>query len=414
MHVLILNQTFYPDVAATAQHMWDLARHLDQHGHTVTAITSQSIYGSTEKFQHAHEKIGRITIHRVPQTALGKKKNIFRMVDFLSFYVSAWRQLNKVPAPDAILALTSPPMISVLALLQKRLRRTLSGHHIALVHHLMDLYPDAAVAMKVLKPKSLVTWLFGRMTRATLRGCDGIIVLGQDMKELVERNHNIAPGDPRVEVIHPWATKEELWPIEPAQNPLREKLGLNDTFNLVYSGNLGAAHDLDTMIGAIEKTKDDVSLRWVFIGGGKRLDQLKKRSESTGWKHIQFLPYQDREVLNQSLNLADVHLISQLPEFTGIVVPSKLFGILAVGKPSIMIGPADAEVSRILSQHDAGIVVPVGAVDQLVDAVRKLRDDAALRQQMGQRARDIFLERYDAEIACRRITNMLAAHVRRT
>jgi colanic acid biosynthesis glycosyl transferase WcaI len=406
MHVLILNQTFYPDVAATAQHMWDLARHLDAAGHHVTAITSQSVYGSSERFSKTCERIRNITIHRVPQTAFGKVHTAGRMADFLSFYLSALWRMQTLPAPDAILALTSPPMISVLGHLQKQFRRR-DGRRIALVNHVMDLYPDAAVAMGVLGRRGPVTSIMSGLTRRTLTACDALIALGTDMRDLLVDQYLPKSHASRVHVVQPWADKNEITPTDRDTNPLRAKLGLADDFVLLYSGNFGQAHDVDTIVNTIRATRDRTHLKWCFTGGGRGMKILQELATKESWPHVKFLPYQPREALNDLLNLADVHLISQAPAFTGIVVPSKLFGILAAGKPSIMVGPADAEASRILTECDAGIVVKPGEVDSMLAAIERLQIDADARRAMGERARNALCDVYDGRLSCAKIEKIL-------
>ncbi len=406
MHVLILNQTFYPDVAATAQHMWDLARHLDSHGHTVSAITSQSVYGSSERFKVVHEKIGSITIHRVPQTAFGKVHNLGRMGDFLSFYLSAFWQMSRVPAPDVILALTSPPMIGVLGMIQKQFRSR-AGKRIALVNHVMDLYPDAAVAMGVLRPTGLITRIMAAIDRRKFAVCDALIALGYDMRDRLVKQYVQASHSHRIHVIQPWADQTEIKPTPRDTNPLRKQLGLENAFVLLYSGNFGQAHDVETILQAIRATKDRTDIRWCFTGGGRGMTILKDRAAAESFTNIQFLPYLPREALNDLLNLADVHLISQAPAFTGIVVPSKLFGIMAAGKPSIMVAPRETEAARILIERDAGIVCTPGDIESLLTAINHLQSDTSLRNQMGQRARQALCERYDCSIACEKIEMIL-------
>jgi len=406
MHVLILNQTFYPDVAATAQHMWDLARHLDSAGHRVTAVTSRTMYGSSEQFSNAHERHGNITIHRVPQTAFGKVHTAGRMADFLSYYVSSMWQIDRSPAPDVILALTSPPMVAALGMLQKQFRSR-AGHRIALVNHVMDLYPDAAVAMNVLKPSGLVTGIMSSVTRRTLRACDAIIALGDDMRKLILDRYIAPEHADRVHVVQPWADEREIFPTDRNSNALRAHLGLGDAFVLLYSGNFGQAHDVDTIVSAIRGTRNRTDLRWCFTGGGRGMVTLKDLAAAESWRQVSFLPYQPREALNDLLNLADVHLVSQSPAFTGIVVPSKLFGILAAGKPSIMVGPRDAEAARILIEHDAGLVVAPGDVESMLSAIESLRADASRCSQMGVRARRALSTRYHCQVACRKIETIL-------
>lgn len=406
MHVLILNQTFHPDVAATAQHMWDLARHLDSAGHRVTAITSQSIYGSNQRFEKTLERIRNITIHRVPQTAFGKVHTAGRMADFLSFYLSALWRMQTLPAPDVILALTSPPMISVLGRLQRQFR-TRNGRRIALVNHVMDLYPDAAVAMGVLGRDKPITRLMSSLARQTFGGCDALIALGTDMRDLLVSQYLSPTRASCVHVVHPWADRSEITPTDRETNPLRAQLGLGGDFVLLYSGNFGQAHDVDTTVGAIRATRDRAGLKWCFTGGGRGMKTLQELASKESWGHVKFLPYQPREALNDLLNLADVHLISQAPSFTGIVVPSKLFGILAAGKPSIMVGPADAEASRILTRCDAGIVVTPGDVDSMLAAIDRLQNDADARRAMGERARNALCDVYDCRLSCAKIEKIL-------
>lgn len=405
MHILILNQTFYPDHAATAQHMWDLARFLVQSGHRVTALASRNVYGTSDAAFTAREVVDGVEIIRVGGTALGKRSIVHRMADFLSFYLAAGFELLRMPAPDAIVALTSPPMISALGGLATRLRRTPSRQRIRFVYYVMDLYPEAAVASKLFRRKGLIDRFFSFFTRRTLKGADGIIALGRDMEQLLLDHYGQRTCGQKIHIIRPWADGKELFPLARSENPLAHELGLADTFNIVYSGNFGIAHDVDTIIKAIELTAGDAgNLRWVFIGAGKRLKQLEEQAREKNWPHVRFFPYQPREILNQSLNLADGHLISQLPVFTGIVVPSKLFGIMAVGKPSIMIGPADCEVSRILSEHHAGVIVPNGEATALVAAVRQSASDAAT---MGQNARQAFMQHYDVQVACARLQDVI-------
>lgn len=407
MHVLILNQTFHPDVAATAQLMWDLGRHLSNQGHRVSAVASRQLYGTDRRIDVASETIDGVEIHRLSGTALGKRSTATRLLDFASFYAAAAAHLNEAPAPDVILALTSPPLVATLAMLARQFQRTPAGKRVKFVYHVMDLYPDAAVESGVIRRGSGMERTLRRITSRTLDAADAVIALGRDMKDRLLSEYPRHARAQRIHVVPPWADGAALWPLCKNENPLAASLGVADSFNIVYSGNLGVAHDLDTLTRAIDLMRDDVATRWLFIGGGKRFEQLRRQAEDKRWPHVRLMPYQDREGLNASLNLADVHLVSQLPAFTGVVVPSKLFGILAVGKPSIMIGPAEAECSRIIEENRAGFVVSNGDAESLVSRLRQLRDDVQMRTVMGAAARRAFERKYDRPIACERITQIL-------
>ena len=407
MHVLILNQTFHPDVAATGQLMWDLARHLVARGDRVTVATSRSFYGTDRRHEHAYENIEGVEIHRLGGTAFGKRNIAGRLSDFASFYLAAGRFLQSRPLPDVILALTSPPMVSTLAAIQKRLRRRADGRCVGLVYHVMDLYPDAAVASGMMRAGGALEKCFRRVTARTIRASDAVIALGRDMRERIIRNYEVQDGEARIHVVQPWADGAALRPAPKSEAAPHVAPELAETFNVVYSGNLGVAHDLETLVGAVRLMQSDPATVFIFIGGGKRLDDLRTLATSERWPHVRFLPFQDRERLVHSLNLADVHLVSQLPAFTGVVVPSKLFGVLAVGKPAVVVGPTDAECSRIVAESNCGYVTPNGDAALLAQRLRQLRDDPALREEMGRRARATFDARYDQPIACERIRDIL-------
>ena len=403
MHILILNQTFYPDVAATAQHMWDFAQHLVAKGHRVTALASRNVYGTDRAAFTPRETVNGVEIVRVGGTAYGKRSLLHRLADFASFYVAASWELARMPAPDVIVALTSPPMISSLGALACRFKRTSEGKRPRFVYYVMDVYPEAAVASGVFRRRGVVDRVFSWLTKRTLARADAIVALGRDMRDLLISHYGRKACGDKIVIVTPWADGKEIFPIPPDQNPLLSELGLRDTFNIVYSGNFGIAHDVTTITDAIELTRDEAGLCWVFIGGGTRMQQLKRQAAQKGWKNVRILPYQARERLNEALNLAHVHLISQLPKFTGIVVPSKLFGIMAAGKAAIMIGPAGCEVSRILTENQAGTVIANGDAQGLVAALRRLRNEASLTGELGANARKAFGQHCDLPIICERL-----------
>jgi glycosyltransferase involved in cell wall biosynthesis len=407
MHVLILNQTFHPDTAATAQLMWDLARHLDASGHRVTAITSRHHYGTDRRHECPRQTIGNIEIRRVRTTGLGKGSLLRRMGDFASFYLSAAIEMQRIEAPDLILALTSPPMISALAAIHRKLRVTRAGRPVRFVYHVMDLYPDALTAAGVAWAASDLGWVTAR----TLEAADAVIVLGRDMRQRLLERYGDAGLAGRVHVIPPWSDALEITPCDKRASALTRSLGLIESFNIVYSGNLGVAHDISTLWSAMALMRNDAGAVWLFVGGGGRFEELRRRVGEAGWSHVRFLPYQPREQLGESLSIADVHLVTQLPSFEGIVVPSKLFGIMAAARPTVMVGPAGAECARIIAEHGAGYVVANGDAAGLVDRLRSLRDDPEMRTRMGHSARNALLARYDRVIACARIEMLLKSVV---
>ncbi|HUO84010.1 MAG TPA: glycosyltransferase family 4 protein, partial [Thermoanaerobaculia bacterium] len=178
------------------------------------------------------------------------------------------------------------------------------------------------------------------------------------------------------------------------QNRFRQEWGATERFTLAYSGNLGRVHEFETLAGAAERLRGD-SIQFLIIGGGPRLEELRSRLGAANLlDQVRFLPYQSRDDLAASLGAADVHLISLRRGLEGFVVPSKFYGVLAAGRPSIYIGSPEADLARLIEQHECGVVVRQGDAEALARVIRELRDDPARVRAMGDRARRAFEGRF--------------------
>ena len=226
---------------------------------------------------------------------------------------------------------------------------------------------------------------------ASLRAAAVNVVVGEGMAEVLGKR-GIAPE--RIRVIPNWCDDEEIRPIPPLDNPLRREWGVGDRFVVGYSGNLGRGHEFATVLAAAERLRGDRSLCFLFIGGGNKFAELALSVRERRLDHLfHFLPYQERKVLKLSLGVPDVHLISLRPELEGLIVPSKLYGIAAAGRPIIAIAACDGEVARLVRKDDWGIVVEPGEGELLVDTLRRFRADPDRLTEMGHHAR-AMLDRY--------------------
>ncbi len=181
--------------------------------------------------------------------------------------------------------------------------------------------------------------------------------------------------------------------------PCGRGLNLADRFVACYSGNLGRAHEFDTLLGAAEALRGDPRFVFLIIGSGAKMAALKQGVASLALGNFRFLPYQSRDTLDDSLAAADVHLVSLLPALEGFIVPSKLYGILAAGRPLIYIGDPDGESARVIRRAECGRVVAVGDSAALADLLRTLHAEPQVLAGMGARARRILCEEYGLERA---------------
>jgi glycosyltransferase involved in cell wall biosynthesis len=403
MRVLLLNQVFYPDVAATAQHAHDLARHLTEAGHEVVAIASRATYGKKGADLPKQEWVDDdIEVHRVGRSLFGKAGIAGRLVDFSLFYVAAAIKAFTVRRPDVVVCFTTPPLIALVGWLLRLVRRC------RFVYWVMDVYPDIAVACGVMQHNSIATWMTERLNRFCLRRADKVVVLGRCMEQRIT-GKDIDPES--IARIGVWSDQDEVKPVERDENPYRTEWQLGSRLVVMYSGNFGLAHDVVTMCAAAEALREEERIRFVFVGGGKRKVEVEQFVETQGLENVVIAPYQPRSKLDASLSCADIHLVSMIDGAEGSVVPCKLFGIMAAGRPTIFIGHPDSELARVLVEHECGRVVPPGDVDGLIASIAELMENDTLRRSMGAKARLALNVAYSRHAACEQWRELLESLV---
>jgi colanic acid biosynthesis glycosyl transferase WcaI len=380
--ILLVNQFFWPDTAATAQLLTDVARAIDSNAHTITVLCGNSAYGTT-----VVGTVPPVKIVHCGGVAFSRGKH-GRVISYASFLASAAMRGLREPRPDLVVTLTTPPLISLLGTVLK----TFGGSR----HYIweMDVYPDIAVDLKVLKRKSLVTKIVATLADFSRNRADGIIALGEDMKaRLVKRG---VPEE-KISIAENWSDGAEIVSAPFADGPLV----------VHYSGTLGLAHELDTISEAMRELRNDDRFRFVFVGGGARRAQLQEFCTQQGISNAQFRPYADRSALSQNLAEGHVGLVTQLPETVGAVVPSKTYGIMAAGRAMLYVGPGNATPSLVLQKHKCGWRVTPGDVSGLVLLLQSLERDRWMVYEAGARARSAFEAYYDRPIGTKRILSIL-------
>lgn len=363
--LIFINRYFYPDHSATSQMLSDLAFGLAKDGseHVLHIVTSRQRYDDASAKLPAYELIQNVHIHRVATTRFGRQNLAGRAVDYLSFYLAAGFCLLKITHKgDTLVAKTDPPMISLVAALAAKLKR---AH---LVNWLQDLFPEVAAELGVKLARGMPYKILKNLRNRTLRQAQMNVAIGELMAERLRREGIPAA---KITVIHNWADGEQLQPIPHEQNPLRAAWGLQGKFVVGYSGNLGRSHDFATILDVAAALKDRDDIVFLLIGGGAQLPQIQKECAEKGLSNVIFKPYQPREKLSESLSVADVHLISLKPELESLIVPSKFYGVLAVGRPVIFIGAEDGELAGIINKHRCGYVVAQNDVDSLAGVINR-------------------------------------------
>ncbi|MGO8804330.1 glycosyltransferase family 4 protein [Candidatus Binatus sp.] len=393
--VLFLNRSFWPDREATGQFLTELCDDLSR-DHEVTIVAGPSRERDSAGFHlWSREQRGKVSIVRTWGTGFSKSNLLGRLVNLGTYYLLAAVVALRLPRPDVIVAETDPPLLGALAAVLKR------RWGCRLIYNVRDLYPDIAEATGGVR-NPLLLGLLRHANDYAYKRSDLIVTLGHDMADRIVNKG--VPAD-KVVVVPDWVDCGRIRPLE--SNPFRRNFG--EKFVVMYSGNIGLSQQLEAVLEAADRLRDDQRILFAMIGEGARKKWLEERARSMGLPNVIFMPYQPLENLAESLTAADLHLIPLAPGAAGCLVPSKIYGILAAGRPFIAMMEASAEVAQIAREDAVGFVVRPGDVDGLVGAIREAVDAPERLKQMGVRARRLAELRFDRIKVTGRFGSMLAS-----
>jgi colanic acid biosynthesis glycosyl transferase WcaI len=389
MRILLINQFFAPDPAPTGQLLSDVALNLAKEGHEVIVLCSAGSYARASTECDEFQARG-VSVQRVRAAAFGHG-SLSRIASYASFYAGALRRTMFGPPPDAVLTLTTPPLLPLVGTLTKRFRG--SSHFI----WEMDVYPDIAVALSLFRKGSVVERLTGMLADYSRRKANAIVAIGPCMRSrLLQRG---IAGE-KIVTAENWADGQNVTPRPfPEDHPL----------TVLYSGNLGLAHDIETISGAMKELSDSPRFQFVFAGGGPRRRELESFCKKHEVKNVSFLSYQDHEFLPRHLGNCHVGLVTQHSDTCGSVVPSKTYALMAAGRPFVFIGPAPAAPALNAVRFKCGWQVNPGDIRSLVDLLDVLATNPDMVRAAGRRARAAFEENFELRAGVRRVTQVVCS-----
>lgn len=383
MHLAFFNRSFYPDNTATGQLLTDLCEDLVRdHGCRVSVVTGPPLLPTAATTRPGWGLVARevyrgVEIHRVRGTRFDKKRFAGRAANYMSYFASAcWAGL-RLERPDVVIALTDPPIVGLAAWLAgKRFRAPL-------VMSYKDLFPEVTVLLKDFHSDRINNAL-QRVNKFLCRKSARVVALGETMKKRLIEDKGAAPD--RTVIIPDWADTTAIAP-GPKRNAFALAHGLADKFVVMHSGNIGLSQQLESLVDAAALLRDVPNLQVVFVGEGVNKAPLQARAAAAGLTNVTFLPFTPKERLGESFASADVFVVSLQRGLAGYIVPSKLYGILAAGRPYVAAVEDDCEVAAITRRHDCGRVVEPGDARGLADRILELYRDPATAQACGARAR---------------------------
>jgi len=288
-----------------------------------------------------------------------------------------------------ILAVTNPPSVPILAMVLSFILRV---RYSLLVH---DVYPDIMAACGLSSRKAISFRILQEINHLVLLRAESIFCIGRDMFEHLMRIRGTRTGD-GIKVIPLWADCKEIQPEPRRSNRLLLDLGLTEKLVVLYAGNMGHPHDIETLAAAIKRLESDEDIHFLFIGSGPKRDLLE-RMVASGSRNITLLSPRPRSLQNEFLNACDVAILSLVPGMQGLAVPSRTYNLMAAGKPIIALVSECSEVAMVVREEGIGWVVKPGEVEDAVRALRAARADQKLLIDMGARARQAAEVKYSPE-----------------
>jgi glycosyltransferase involved in cell wall biosynthesis len=391
--ILVLNQYYWPGVEATAQLLAQLCEALAR-DYDVTVVT-----GHLHGHELPDEEVRNgVRIVRVRSTTYERSQLHHRAANYGSYLGESVRTALRGERPDLVLCMTDPPVVGDIGLVVAR------RFDAPLLVISQDVFPEIAERVKRLQ-HPLVLGALRKLVGLYLRRADRVVAIGETMKlRLVHKGAR----EGRVEVIPNWVDTSEIQP-QPRQNAWSAARGLDDELVVMHTGNIGHAQDLDTLVRAASFLRDVERLRIMVIGFGARhgeLTRLAQRLEVT--RTVQFLDYQPREQLPLSLASGDLHYVGLARGLSGFVVPSRLYGILAAGRPVLVSADADSEIVRIVEEVGCGIVVAPGRPELVAGVIRDVAEGRLSLVGMGDLGRAWVEREADREVAFDRYRRVVA------
>jgi glycosyltransferase involved in cell wall biosynthesis len=391
-HILVLNQYYKPGVEATANLLADLCEALAR-DYDVTVVTGRVRDRDDLPLE---EVLNGVHVVRTHSATYDRAKLHLRAANYLTYLARSLARGLIGRRPDLVLCMTDPPIVGDVGLVVARAKRA------PLLVISEDVFPEIATQLGRLTNPILVRVL-ARLVSLYLRRADAIVAIGDRMRERL-----LAKGAPaeRVTVIPNWVDTTAITP-QPRDNAWSREKGLHDRFVVMHSGNVGHAQNLDTLVAATTFLRDLDELIVPVIGFGARSAEIEALARRVGADRLRFFEYQPREVLSESLSAAHVHYVGLARGLSGYVVPSRLYGILAAGRPVLVAADEDSETARLVREVGCGIVLPPDRPELVAQAIREAHDGAHDLEAMGRRGREYVVAEADRSVAVERYRSVV-------
>lgn len=391
--ILLYAHYYYPDVASTGQLLTELAEELATEFEVTVICVVPSYSGKIDlaykQEKYFYEKINGVSIIRVRVPEFTKTEKVSRIKNILAYFFGAIIATIRLPKQDIVFTISQPPILGgLLGVIGKFLKKG------KLIYNIQDFNPEQTRAVKYSK-NTVVLNFAQSLDKLSTKYADQVVLVGRDMVGTLQERFK-DENTPSYVLINNWIDEQTVIPLpdtHPRVVAFKQHYHLENKFIISYSGNIGLYYDLENIMSIIKKFNDNESIRFVFIGEGTVKEKLQDIVEKEQLTNVRFIPYQDKENLVYSLNAADAHWVVNAKGVKGISVPSKVYGVMAVGKPILGILEKESEARIIIEQADCGYVVEPGDYQAVENMLRAILQNKAAFKEKGIKGR-LYLEKH--------------------
>jgi glycosyltransferase involved in cell wall biosynthesis len=407
VHIAFFNRSYYPDQTATGQLLTDLAEDLVRHhGCRVSVVAGMPLLPLPDAMPVGGSVLSReerngVQIYRALGTRFDKQRFAGRAANYLTYFGSACYAGLRLDRPDVVVALTDPPIIGLAAWLAAK------RYAAPFVMAFKDLFPEVTVLLQDFHSNTIDAGLQA-VNRFLVQRAAVNVALGETMRRRLIDDKG-AP-DSRTVIIPDWADTAAISPGG-KDNAFARAHDLADAFVVMHSGNLGLSQSLETIVEAAAILRELPDLVWVFQGEGVKKPDLEQQARGLGLTNVRFLPFAPKAMPGESFAAADVFIVSLQRGLAGYIVPSKLYGILASGRPYVAAVEESCEVASLTAAHQCGLRAEPGDARQLADRVHTFYRDRELTRRCGLNARQLGLS-FDRRVQVSRYHDLFRGLVR--
>lgn len=391
-HLLVYAHYFYPDVASTGQLLTEVCESLTDDFNVTVICVVPSYTGKIKdeyknnRFYYENYKGMNLIRVRVPEFNKGSKFS--RIKNIVVYFLNSILATFKVKNVDVIFTISQPPVLGgMLGRIGKSIKKC------KFIYNIQDFNPEQVEAVGYFKNKFILNVAKG-LDNGNIKKADKILLVGTDQFETLENRKR--KFKEKGILINNWTDDKNIYPLEENSKDildLKRKYKLDDKFIIMYSGNLGLYYDLENIIKIAKNFQEYKDLAFVFAGEGAIKIKLENYKKKNNLENVYFLPYQPKDKLNISLNMADIHFVVNSKGIKGVSVPSKLYGVMAAGKPVLGVLEEGTEARIIIEKSNCGICTEPGNYKEIIDIIKKVYNNEKILEEYGINSRK-YLEQY--------------------